>query len=211
MPQPTFPRPRPLAAALLASCALLAGCALVGGDSGPVKSKVTEGIAYDCGGEGKAYVRFGDGGYLPGETALARDNVHDPASTPQQRARTTATLTFGDMKYDLVPEATQGGLRYRSDKQYLDRGYLIWSQGSAPDEELAERWNSPGRPLTSEDARVGLRASMGPMDEDMVGGEPFATCRRLGRDPDAAEHHAPDLNASQDHAPAKGHEEPHAR
>jgi hypothetical protein len=197
-----MPRLTIWAAGALAAAAL-SGCAA------PMKSKVTQGIAYDCGSEGKAYVQFGDGGYLPGETALARDNLYDPGSSPQPRARTTATLTFKEQEYDLVPEATQGGLRYRSHKLYMDQGYLIWSQGSAREEEMPERWNTPGRPLTSEDARVGLRASQDPVDEDEVAGEPLATCRRLGRDP--ITHTAPHHEAAQDHQASEDHEEPHAR
>jgi hypothetical protein len=196
------------------AAALLAGCA------GPMKSKATEGIAYDCGGAGKAYVRFGDGGYLPGETALAKDDIYAPGSTPQQRPRTTAKLIFKSVEYDLIPESTQGGLRYRSDKPYSGDTYLVWSLGSARQEEKPERWNTPGRPLTSEDARVGLRTSKDPVDEDEVAGEPVATCRRLGRDPNTAGHAEPahgetTHDAGQDHdaAPEKGgqeHEEPHA-
>lgn len=181
---------------------LLAGCA------GPMKSKATDGIAYDCGAAGKAYVKFGDGGYLPGETALAKDDVYDPASTPQARARTTATLIFEDRKHDLIPEATQGGLRYRSDKPYSDQGYLVWSLGSAREEEGPGRWNTPGRPLGSEDARVGLRASVDPVDETRVGGEPLATCRRLGRDADSAGHSDPGHG---EYKGAQEHEAPHAR
>jgi hypothetical protein len=186
-----------------------------------MKSKATEGIAYDCGGAGKAYVQFGDGGYLPGQTALAKDDVHDPGSTAEQRPRTTARLTFNSLEYDLIPESTQGGLRYRSAKPYSGESYLVWSLGSSAREERPERWNTPGRLLTSEDARVGLRASEDPVDEDEVAGEPVATCRRLGRDPGAADHaqpaHAePAHDAAQDHDAGqhKGepeHEEPHAR
>jgi hypothetical protein len=201
-------------AAVALAAVLLAGC------TGPMKSKATEGIAYDCGGAGKAYVRFGDGGYLPGQTALAKDDVHDPGSIPQQRPRTTARLTFNSLEYDLIPESTQGGLRYRSAKPYSGESYLVWSLGSARREERPERWNTPGRALTSEDARVGLRASEDPVDEDKVAGEPLATCRRLGRDPDAAGHahpaHAEPHDVAQDHDAGqdKGepeHEEPHDR
>jgi hypothetical protein len=183
------------------AAALVAGCA------GPIKTKTVDGLAYDCGDKGKAVIQFGGGGYLPGETAIAKGT---------QRLRSTARLAFREGLYDMVAEWTQGGLRYRSQIPFDGINYLVWTSGTVPEEQRAERWQDAGRLLTAEDARVGLRASADPLDEVMVSGEPFATCRRLGREPDdsAGEHHD---DGDEHHGGADEHHhegkdgEPHAR
>jgi len=178
------------------TAALLAACA------GPIKTKTLDGLAFDCGEKGKAVIRFGGGGYLPGETALAKG---------APRLRSTARLSFREGNYDMVAEATQGGLRYRSEIPYEGIDYLVWTMGTVPEEQRPERWNDAGRPLTAEDARVGLRASADPLEEEYAGGEPFATCRRLGRDGGAAAADAAYHDAGGEQHEEHKDGEPHAR
>lgn len=188
-----------------------------------MKGKVPDGLAYDCGEEGKAYIQFGGGGYLPGETALAKGNVFNPTQQARSRMRSTAKLAFAGGVHDLIAEWTGGGLRYRSEVPYKGDDYLVWTVGSpawtlggpAP-EEVIDRWNTPGRPLTAEDARVGLRASADPIDEPQAAGEPLATCRRVGRDPDGGDapaahgdSHGAEARDGEAHGPDAEHGDPH--
>lgn len=189
--------------------ALVAGCA-----GSPMKSKVPEGLAFDCGGaDRKAYIAFGGGGYLPGETALAKGNDWNPAQQARPRMRSTAKLHFEKGVHDLVAEWTEGGLRFRSEVPFSGSHYLIWSVGSGPRVERPERWDTPGRALTPEDARIGLRATADPLDESEAAGEPYATCRRLGREPQddgtpAARGEGPGAE-EEHHQPEADHPEPH--
>lgn len=202
-----MPRLTPWAASAI-GLALLAGC------TGPMKSKVADGLAYDCGGTmGKAYIQFGGGGYLPGETALAKGNVWNPAQQARPRLRSTAKLYLEKGAHDLIAEWSEGGLRYRSEVPFAGDNYLIWSVGTGPEAERPERWITPGRPLTSEDARLGLRATADPMDEAAAAGEFYATCRRAGRDPEedaAAPGHAPEHSAGHSEPQTAPQETPHA-
>ena len=202
-----MPRLTPWAAHAI-GLALLAGCA-----GGPMKSKVPDGLAFDCGGaEKKAYIQFGGGGYLPGQTALAKGNVWNPAQQARPRMRSTARLHFEKGVHDLVAEWTEGGLRYRSEVPFSGDKYLVWSVGAAPPVERPERWETGGRALTSEDARIGLRATADPVGEEDAAGEPYATCRRLGREPqdEAAAPHGQDHGADEErHGPEADRQEPH--
>jgi hypothetical protein len=192
----------PLAASALA---LLAAC------TGPMKSKVPDGLAFDCGKDlGKAYLRFGGGGYLPGETAVGKDHRWDPKEQAGPRLRSTAKLTLGENSHDLVAEWTQGGLRYRSKATYRDGEYLIWSLASNEDGDTRAWQQTEGRALTHEDALVGLRTSADPENETTANGRFYAACRRVGRDsaPDGAatghrgaEHHEPEAKGDEPHRP----------
>jgi hypothetical protein len=191
----------------------IAACA-----GGPMKSKVPDGLAYDCGEMGKAYLQFGGGGYLPGQRALAKGNVWNPAQAARPRLRSTAQLTLkkdGGV-YDMIAEWSEEGLRYRSEVPFKGDDYLIWSVGSDR-EAVIEAWSRQfaGRPLVAEDARLGLRVSADPVEDgaDPFGkytpvGEPLAICRRMGRDA-ASEEHGPE-HGDGHHAPEAEHEGPHA-
>lgn len=199
-----MPRLTHWAASALA-LAVLAGCA------GPMKSKVPDGLAYDCGDKGKAYIHFGGGGYLPGQTALAKGNVFNPAQQPRPRDRSTAILSLAGGKHDLVAEWSEGGLRYRSVVPFEGGDYLIWTIGHDR-KDVVRAWEhvSPGRPLTPEDARLGRRATQDPVDERGAAGTPYAACRRLGREPTADV--AGDHGEAADHQePEEEHSEPHGR
>jgi hypothetical protein len=214
-----MPRLTPWASSLV-GLFLVAGCA-----GGPMKTKVAEGLAYDCGAMGKAYIQFGGGGYLPGQRALAKGNVWNPAQQARPRMRSTARLTFKDREgvYDLIAEWSEEGLRYRSEVPFEGEDYLIWSVGS-DHQEILDEWQKkfPGR-LTPEDARLGLRASADPVASEMGNihpeagrhtpvGVPHATCRRLGRD--GAGHGATsgggEEHGADQHEPEGEHDEPHA-
>lgn len=181
-----------------------------------MKAKVPDGLAYGCETLDEAhkpfqaYIRFGGGGYLPGESVRARDNVWDPSSKEGPRPRTTAKLKYGEDEYDMIAEWTQGGLRYRSAKPVSDAGYLVWSLGTALADEGPERWSGHQRPLTPEDARVGLRASADPEDPGQAGGAPVAACRRAGRSGDSDGTPLSHDEGEPDGA-AQEHEAPHAR
>ena len=214
-----MPRLTSCAASALA-CALLAACA------GPIKTKVPDGLAYDCGALGKAYIEFGGGGYLPGQRALAKGNVFDPAQQPRPRMRSTATLSFKDREgvYDLIAEWSEQGLRYRSEVPFDGEHYLIWSVGSDR-EEIMDAWQEsfPKWRPAPEDARLGLRATPDPVESEMdsiapqVGrhtpvGAPHATCRRLGRDGPGygATSGSGEEHGDGDHGAEAEHDEPHA-
>jgi len=194
-----MPRLMPLAASVLG---LLAAC------TGPMKSKVPDGLAFDCGKDlGKAYLRFGGGGYLPGETAVGTDHRWDPKEQAGPRLRSTGKLMLGENSHDLVAEWTQGGLRYRSKAPYRDDEYLIWSLASNEDGDMRAWQQTEGRALTHEDALVGLRTSVDPENETTANGRFYAACRRVGRDsaPDGAAtgHHGAE------HQPEAKRDEPH--
>jgi hypothetical protein len=177
-----------------------------------MKSKVPDGLAYDCGAHGKAYIQFGGGGYLPGGTALAKGNIWNPAQQARPRDRSTAKLTFREGVHDLIAEWSEGGLRYRSEVPFEDGDYLIWTIGHDR-KEVIQAWErvSPGRPLTPEDARIGRRSTQDPVDERKAAGTPYTACRRLGRDAsaDSAGDHGEDHDA--DHQePEAEQDEPHA-
>ncbi len=213
-----MPRLTPWAASALA-LALFAGCA------GPIKTKVPEGLAYDCGAMGEAYIQFGGGGYLPGQRALAKEDVWNPAEQARPQLRSTATLSLkkGGPPLDLIAEWAEEGLRYRSEDPFDGENYLIWSVGT-DHEAIIREWQKrfPGR-LAPEDARVGLRATPDPVENETgsitprVGtdtpvGLPIATCRRLGRGgPGAGAASSRSGEHGGDHrGPDAEHDEPHA-
>ena len=184
-----MPRLTPWAASALALL-FVSAC------TGPMKSKVPDGLAYDCGAVGKAYISFGGGGYLTGETAVGKDDRWDAKEQAGPRLRSTAKLALGETKHDLIAEWTQNGLRYRSKAPLQGDEYLIWSLAADQGADTRPWQQTTGRPLTPEDALVGLRAGADPVSEATANGRFHATCRRLGRDAAPA-------------SAAAGHREPH--
>jgi len=120
---------RRLTLSVMAMLGLLSACV-----GGPIKSSPPKGLTFACAGGSEATLLFLDGGYLPDQTVMGKDqwdldhdgDTAEMVAVPRSAAKLIYKTGNQTVEHKLVAEWIEQGLRYRS-YEPKDGKYLVWT------------------------------------------------------------------------------------